>query len=224
MLFPAEGVKNGNLIPLEESVDPVLAGLIEPLACVLRGQRMVHINPGDIVLVIGYGPIGAIHARLASLHGAGKIIVSEINRERQYVARQHGFTTIDPVEQDLTSAVNNLSQDKGADVILVATPNHNVMAEVLNAAAIGGRVNYFAGLPKNKPDITLNANLVHYKELLITGSFACSTDDCWQAAGLVNNGQIKLIDLVSKQLPLKNTVEGLKEADNREGMKIALIP
>ena len=71
-------------------------------------------------------------------------------------------------------------------------------------AAIGGRINFFGGLPKDRPTINLDSNLVHYKELSVTGTTACSTGDCWQAARMVNSGLIDLTDLVSRRFSLRS--------------------
>ena len=59
-----------------------MAALIEPFACVLRGQDALDIHPGEVVLVMGAGPIGIMHLKLARLRGAGRVLVSEPNPER----------------------------------------------------------------------------------------------------------------------------------------------
>ena len=73
----ANSVQQGNVILMSEAVDPAVAALMEPFACVLRGQNALHIQPGEIVLIIGAGPIGVMHIKLAKLRGAGRVIVSE---------------------------------------------------------------------------------------------------------------------------------------------------
>ena len=94
----------------------------------------------------------------------------------------------------------------------------------LSLAAIGGRINFFGGLPKDRPTIQLDANLVHYKELVITGTTACSTDDCWQATRMVNSGLIDLSDLVSQCFPLRQAVAAFAAAEDRKSLKIVLEP
>ena len=76
-------------------------------------------------------------------------------------------------------------------------------------AAIGGRINFFGGLPKDRPTINFDSNLVHYKELVVTGTTACSTADCWQATHIVNSGLVDLSDLVSQRFPLREAVAAL---------------
>ena len=72
--------------------------------------------------------------------------------------------------------------------------------------------------------INFDSNLVHYKELIITATTACSTADCWQAAQIVNSGLVDLSDLVSRRFPLKDAVEAFRAAEDRKSLKIVLEP
>ncbi len=66
---PAAAIRQGNLIPVPREIDPAGAALLEPFACVLRGQRAVDLRSGDNVLIVGAGPIGVMHTMLARLTG-----------------------------------------------------------------------------------------------------------------------------------------------------------
>jgi L-iditol 2-dehydrogenase len=222
---PANSVRQGNVIKLSENVDPAVAALIEPFACVLRGQNALHIKPGEVVLVIGAGPIGVMHTKLAKARGAGCVIVSEPVADRAaQVKRMGADRVVNPSEEDLLSVVREESNDRGADAIIVAAPVHAAQESALHLAAIGGRINFFGGLPKDRPSINLDSNLVHYKELVITGTTACSTNDCWQSTQIVNSGLIDLSDLVSQRFPLREAVSAFAAAEDRKSLKIVLEP
>ncbi|MCJ7695027.1 MAG: alcohol dehydrogenase catalytic domain-containing protein, partial [Anaerolineaceae bacterium] len=90
MRVPANSIQQGNVIKLSESVDSAVAALMEPFACVLRGQNALHIEPGEVVLVIGAGPIGVMHTKLAKARGAGCVIVSEPMPGRAVQVKQMG--------------------------------------------------------------------------------------------------------------------------------------
>jgi L-iditol 2-dehydrogenase len=79
-------------------------------------------------------------------------------------------------------------------------------------------------LPKDRPFINFDSNLVHYKELIVTATTACSTHDCWQAAQIVNSGLIDLTDLVSQRFPLKDAAIAFAAAEDRKSLKIILEP
>jgi L-iditol 2-dehydrogenase len=222
---PANSVQQGNVIPVSELVDPAVAALMEPFACVLRGQNAVQMKPGEIVLVIGAGPIGVMHTKLAKVRGAGRVIVSEVVPDRAVQAKRLGADrVVNPMEEDLRLVLDEESHGRGADVIIVAAPVHAAQETALDLAAIGGRINFFGGLPKDRPTINFDSNLVHYKELVITGTTACSTADCWQATEIISSGLIDLTDLVSQRFPLKDAIAAFIAAEDRKSLKIVLEP
>ncbi|MGZ9235593.1 MAG: zinc-dependent dehydrogenase [Anaerolineales bacterium] len=223
--IPANSVQQGNVIPISESVDPAVAALMEPFACVLRGQNTLHITPGEVVLVMGAGPIGVMHTKLAKARGAGRVIVSEPMADRAAQARRMGADrVVNPTSENLKAVLLEESQGRGADVIIVAAPVHAAQEIALDLAAISGRINFFGGLPKDRPTINLDSNLVHYKELVVTGTTACSTADCWQASQIVNSGLVDLSDIVSQRFPLKDALMAFAAAEDRKSLKIVLEP
>lgn len=225
MRVPANAVQQGCVIKIHDDVDPAVAALTEPFACVLRGQKAVQIRPGDVVLVIGAGPIGIMHAKLARVWGAGRIIVSETIPFRAEQAKRMGADrVVDPTNEDLAAVLKEESEGRGADVIVVAAPARGAQESSLSLAAIGGRINFFGGLPKDNSSISFDSNIVHYKELMVTATTACSTDNCWQAAQIINSGRVDLSDLVSKRFPLKEAKEAFTEALQKKALKIVIEP
>jgi L-iditol 2-dehydrogenase len=223
MLVPSAYIRQGNLIPVVENMDSAEAALIEPFACVLRGQETLHIHPGDVVLVIGAGPIGLMHAMLARYRGASQVIISELIPERARQAAQMNVgRVVNPPNDNLANIIAEYSRGQGADVVIVAAPSPKAQEEALELAAIQGRISYFGGLPKEKPSITFNSNLVHYKELIVTGTTACSSYDCWKAARIINSGSISLAGIIGARYTLDRINEAFKAAENREALKICV--
>lgn len=225
LLVPGIGVNQGNLMPVADGVDPAIAALTEPLACVLRGQNALDVRSGDIVVVMGAGPIGILHVKLARLRGALRIIVSEPAAGRRDQAASLGADrVIDPVHEDLRAVVMEESNGRGADVVIVAAPAKAAQEAALDIAAIGGRINLFGGLSKEDPYIHFNSNTVHYKELIVTGTTACSTWDCLRAAEIVNSGRIDLAPLITSRFPLSEAVAAFKAAEDGANLRVALVP
>ncbi|NPV86979.1 MAG: alcohol dehydrogenase catalytic domain-containing protein [Anaerolineae bacterium] len=223
--IPAQAVLQGNVMPVAEEVDAAVAALIEPFACVLRGQRPLHIRPGDVVLVMGAGPIGIMHLMLAKLSGAARVLVSEPAAERLAQAAQLGAdAVINPAEADVEVFVRQESGGRGADVVIVAAPAHKAQEQALQLAAISGRINFFGGLPKDRPTILFDSNLLHYKELLVTATTACSTYDCRQAADIVNSGRIDLSPLISRRFALRQALEAFAAAEDGKALKVVIEP
>ncbi|HEX9616255.1 MAG TPA: zinc-dependent dehydrogenase [Anaerolineales bacterium] len=222
---PAAAILQGNLIPVSAGLDPAAAALIEPFACVLRGQDALRIQPGEVVLVIGAGPIGVMHALLAQLRGARRVIVSEINPERVAQARGLGIDRVsNPEEEDLPGLIEEETNGEGADAVIVAAPSHLAQESAVELAAIGGRINFFGGLPKDRPKVNLNTNLIHYKELVVTGTTACSTDDCRRAAAIAGSKRIDLLRLVGRRYPLREARAAFAAAEDGKWLKVVMEP
>ena len=225
LCVPASAVRQGNVVPLSTDVDAAQAAQIEPLACVLRGQDALHIQPGETALVMGAGPIGILHIKLARLRGAGRILVSEPAVDRLERTLLMGADAgVNPLEQDLVAFIQHETAGAGASVVIVAAPSHAAQEAALQSAAIGGRINFFGGLPKDRPLIQFDSNLVHYKELVVTGTTACSTADCRRAVEIVNSGRLDLSDLISQRFPLSQAGAAFVAAEDRRSLKIIFEP
>lgn len=221
--IPAACVRQGNLIPIGMDVNPAVAALSEPLSCVLHGQRPLNIRPGDRVLVMGAGPIGIIHMMLAKLQGASRVWVSDMVPDRIDQALRLGADrVIDLNTEDQNAVMRDETNGQGADVIIVAAPSHQAQEAALQIAGLGGRINFFGGLPKDRPTINFDSNLVHYKELIVTATTACSTLDCTEASAIVNSKRIDLSPLVSAKYPLKDTLAAFAAAENRKSLKVVI--
>jgi L-iditol 2-dehydrogenase len=222
---PAAAIRQGNVMPVSEELDPAVAALVEPLACVLRGQEKVDVHSGDVVVVMGAGPIGVMHMMLAKLRGAVRVIVSEPAAERREQALRLGADrVVDPLQEDLPGVVGAESDGRGADVSIVAAPSKAAQEAALEIAALGGRINLFGGLSKEDPYIRFNSNLVHYKELVVTGTTACSTFDCMRSADLVNSGRLDLSPLITSRFPLSAAAAAFAAAQDGTNLRVSLEP
>ena len=91
--IPALNVDRG-VFPLPDEMSYDQAVFIEPLACVVRAQRLVRIRPGQSVVVMGSGISGLLHIMLAKTLGAGRIIATDINEDRLKTAKELGAEVI----------------------------------------------------------------------------------------------------------------------------------
>ena len=225
MRITQPAIEQGNVIVVDSAVDAGGMALAEPLSCVLHGQEAISVGKGDVVLIQGAGPIGIMHLLLARRRGARRVLMSEQSSQRIATAYALGADrVIDIGREELIDAVLSESSRSGADVVIVATAAPKALEDAVRVAAVGGRVNFFAGLPKEQPLITLDANLVHYRELVVTGTTACSTGDCRSAAKLVASGEIDLAPLISGRFALRDATEGFQAAHDRNGLKVVLEP
>jgi L-iditol 2-dehydrogenase len=221
--IPAAAIAQGNVLPVAETLDSAAAALAEPFATVLRGQDALGVGTGDMVLIFGAGPIGIMHLLLAKQRGARRVIVCQRPGPRADLAAHFGADrVVHPTKEDLATAVAEETDGYGADVIITAAPSADAQERAIEFAAMRGRINFFGGLPKDQPSITLDSNRVHYKELVVTGTTACSTDDCRRAIALLNGGNVRLDTLISARYPLHAATDAFVAAADRQQLKVVL--
>jgi L-iditol 2-dehydrogenase len=226
VLVPAEAVAQGNLLPVPPDADAAGLSLIEPLACVLRGQRPLVISPPDVVLIAGAGPIGLMHLAVARVREPALVVVSEPAEERRAQAAARGAdVVVDPATDDLASVLAEHSEDgRGADVVITAAPAAAAQRQAVELAAAGGRINFFGGLPRDAATVELDTNLIHYKELLVTGTTANTTADCQEALELVKSGGVDTDALVSERFRLDEAPAAFAAAASGRALKVVVEP
>ena len=87
-----------------------------------------------------------------------------------------------------------------------------------------GRLSFFGGLPKDHPTITLDSNLVHYRELTIVGANGSSPAHNKQALALIASGHVPVADLITHRLPLEGVLEAIGIVSRGEGIKVTIEP
>lgn len=222
---PADAIRQGNVTSIPSDMPFARAALAEPLSCCLNGQEAVGVGRNDVVAVIGAGPIGMMHLFLARLSGARAVILSEVAEARLAQARELGADiVVDAAHEDLKHVVQEVSAGRGADVVIVAAPSARAQQEALELVAHRGRINFFGGLPKDKPFVELNSNLIHYRQALVTGTTGSNVRQYRTAMSLVVHGRIDLQGLVGATLPLDQVADGLERTRAGAEMRIMLEP
>ncbi|NQT01925.1 MAG: zinc-binding dehydrogenase, partial [Planctomycetes bacterium] len=133
-------------------------------------------------------------------------------------------TLINSQAEDVEKRVLNETDGKGANLVITACPSPDAQKIAPRLAAIHGKINFFGGLPKGKDNVSLNTNLFHYKELMVTGSHGCNTYHCKMALDLQASGNIDLKPLVTNKFPLDNIKEAFDTALTGKGLKTVILP
>ncbi|MEW2429736.1 zinc-dependent dehydrogenase [Micromonospora sp. NPDC047644] len=213
-----------NRIP--EGLSFAEASVAEPLACVLNGQNLAGVGEGDDVVVVGSGPIGCLHVRLARSRGAARVFLVDLNRERLDLAANlvQPDAAICGAETDVVDAVLKLTEGRGADVVITATAAGVAQEQAVQMSARQGRISFFGGLPKDKPVISLDSNLVHYRELTIVGANGSSPEHNKEALRLIASGSVPVADLITHRLPLDRTLDAFGIVARGEAIKVTIEP
>ncbi len=226
LIVPREVLAVDGVTRIPDSLSFAEASLAEPLACVLNGQELAQVGEGDTVVVIGSGPIGCLHVRLARARGAATVILIDLNAGRlsaaaALVAPDH---TVATESQDPVAAVLDLTDGRGADVVITAAASGAAQEQGLRMLARRGRLSLFGGLAKDAPDITVDANLVHYRELTLVGVNGSTPAHNKRALELIASGAVPVADLITHRLPLDDVLEAIEIVARGEAIKVTIEP
>ena len=223
MLVPADAVAAGCLFVAREDLPSEQLALAEPLAAVVAGQRWSRVEPDDVVLVLGAGPIGLLHLQLARHSGARAVVVSEPSAGRRAAAERLGASVaVEP--RDVAAAVEHHSDGGGADAAIVCIGVPALVGEALGLARPGGRVNAFAGFPKDGTAAEIDPNVVHYKQVVLTGSANSRRRDYATALRLIEDGRIDTAAMVTHRFGLPDVRDALGKVGADDAIKIAVMP
>jgi L-iditol 2-dehydrogenase len=202
------------------------ASVAEPFACVLNGQELARVAEGDDVIVVGSGPIGCLHVRLARSRGAGRVFLADLNRRRLDMAADlvKPDATICSGETDIIQAVLDLTEGRGVDVAITAAAAGVTQEQAQQYVARQGRISFFGGLPKDNSVIAVDSNLVHYRELTIVGANGSSPRHNKQALELISTGAVPVDDLITHRLPLSGVFDALQIVADGQGIKVTIEP
>lgn len=226
MVVPAKVLAVDGLNRIPEGLGFAEASVAEPLACVINGQNLARVGDGDDVVVMGSGPIGCLHVRLARARGAARVFLVDINAERLEMAAAlvRPDATVHAGDTDPVEAVLKLTEERGADVVITAAASGAAQEQAISMAARQGRISFFGGLPKDKPVIACDSNLVHYRELTIVGANGSSPANNAEALALIADGSVPVSDLITHRLPLSDAIEAFELVARGEAIKVTIEP
>lgn len=210
---------------LPENVSYEEATFIEPLACVLRGQRLSKISPYKSVLIIGSGISGILHIKLAKAIGARRIIATDINDFRLKAAKNSGADYVIKATDGILKALRQVNEGYLADIVILCASAKSAVASALEYVERGGTILIFAATEKDlKFEKTIN-DIFWRSEVAITSSYAGSPQDHLEALELLRTNRINVRDMITHRLPLKDTGLGFKlVAEAKESLKVIIEP
>jgi len=201
------------------------AALAEPLAVALHGITNSGVQPGERVLVLGAGPIGAL--TIAALHAMGVegVKVSEPAPLRQDLARKLGAAVVvgpDDLEMPGPFDPGHIVDD-AVDVVLECSGHGSAMEAGLGQLKRRGRlVLVGAGMAAPKFD----PNRILLNELVITGAFCYDADGFDRSLALLASGKLPVKHLIDPvDVPLTGALEAMQSlASGRIAAKVLIAP
>ena len=195
------------------------ASFVEPLACCLRAVERARVESGDTAVVVGLGSIGCLFVQLLRRAGASVIGV-DLDPARLALARGLGVEVAGPAEAAVRA--RRLSDDRGADHVVVTGGGAAVLPWAVEALRDGGAVHYFAGGDGDALPVPL-ATLYH-RELTVTTTYSSSPATLTRAFWLIAAGKVEVARLVSHRLPLARLAEAVELMRKRQALKVYITP
>lgn len=220
----AQQLSRDSVFKIPSSVDVVSATLAEPLSSVYACQDNIHVGFGDVIVIMGAGPIGCFHIQLAKLRGASKVIMIEPNAKRlELCKRFNADAYIDSSKTDAVQEVLKLTNGKGADKVISANPSTEAQNQALFMAKRNGIVVWFGGVPKGKM-AQIDSNRVHYSGLWIYGHYGANSIQVEESFYLALSEAFEARKFITHVLPLSEIDKGIELTKTGEAIKVVLIP
>ena len=221
VLVPAALVKNGTY-HLPETISYDQSTFIEPLACVIRAQRLAGLQEARTLLVLGCGMSGLLHVKLARAKNC-RVVAADINAGRLKLAAGLGA--------DITINANNLADDgsattgaEKADAVILCTSALSAVDQAWKSVDSGGAIVFFA-VPGPDKQVIFPINDFWTREIRILTSYYCGPPDIIHAIELIESGAVQVDDLITHSLPLKDIASGFQLVlEGLESIKVIIKP
>jgi 2-desacetyl-2-hydroxyethyl bacteriochlorophyllide A dehydrogenase len=204
---------------LPSGLDLKTAALVEPLAVACHDVKMGAVQPGELVVVIGAGPIGML-VSLVARHRGARVVISEVNPFRIEFARSLGFEAFDPKDFDLTTWVREQSAGSGADIVFEVSGSKIAALGMTDLLAIRGRIVLVAIYPQ---PVELNLFQFFWKELRLFGARVYERSDYEKAIEMLASCELPLERMITEVQPLDRLTDAFQRIDSDpNAMKILI--
>jgi len=220
-------VANRGVVRIPDDIPFEQAAFIEPVNTVLKGVKLLNLEPDDTVLVIGQGPIGLMWAALAARTGA-RVLTSDLYPERHALAARFGLKEpIHAGSENVVERVFKATEGRGADAVVLAVGGNGLIKTAMEAVRPGGKVMLFAQTQHGEASFDPGAVCMDEKTLL--GSYSSSFPILDEVTALIFDGYrngFNLTQLISHRFSLEQSVEAIEIASHpqADSMKIMIEP
>jgi len=197
--------------------------LFEPAGVAMRGIDEAEISPGDLVVILGCGPIGLAAIQMAQVVGASQVIAIDINDFRLEMARRYGAVALNPLRENVVQQVRQIAGGKGgADIVLEISGAPAAFEYLFDLIRVEGKL-VTIGLLSDPIKVDVSRNIV-LKGIEIKGVFGRKIWETWEhLASLVKAKRISLSGIITHRFPLVEYEEAFRQVQGHAG-KVVFIP
>ncbi|MBD3393680.1 MAG: alcohol dehydrogenase catalytic domain-containing protein [Chitinivibrionales bacterium] len=220
---PALNADRGTFVlPPEMSFDE--GTFIEPLGCIVRGQRVAGLSAGQSVLILGSGISGLLHLMLARASGAGRILTTDINEHRLALARDLGADAAIRAVDDVPAQVRDLNGGRPVDLAIVCTGALPAFQQALESVDRGGTVLFFASTNPGV-ELPVQVDKLWRNSIRLMPSYGSAPLDSTVAIELIRSGRVPVMKLVTDRFGLDKIAQGFRlVAQSDNSLKVIIEP
>lgn len=174
---------------------------VEPVNTCFKGVQLLGLRRGDVVAVLGQGPIGLIFTMLVKRIGANVVSTDTIEFRRE-LSQRFGALACDPNEPAVEKALRAATAGRGADAVILATGAAGLVEQALRISRPGAKILLFAQTSASER-IEISGADICVGERILLGSYSADIDLQKESASLVFGGQLPLEQLISDCVSLR---------------------
>jgi L-iditol 2-dehydrogenase len=224
MALTPEILTNGIVHRIPEGMPAQHAALAEPCSSVLAAHHKAGTSLGDVVVVMGAGPVGCLHIAVAKARGATVILSEPAPMRRALAVPFRPDAILDSSQENVVVRVLDLTGGRGADLAICANPVAATQAQAVELVRKGGKMILFGGLPRENPMTTLDGNRIHYGEIEVVGSFSYHPRFHELSLEVILRGQVPAKQAITHVFSLDDISKAFETAESGEALKVMVVP
>ena len=194
---------------LPDNVSFAEGAMVEPFAVGMQAAKRARIEPGDVALVIGCGPIGIMVALAALAGGCAKVLIADLSAPKLQIAAQYkGIIPVNVREENLHESVKAATGGWGVDVVFEASGSPRVYPNIFELVRPGGAV-VIVGLPVEPVEFNVAAAVVNEVRIETVFRYANVYD---RALELIGSGMVDLKPLITESFAFADSVKVFERA------------
>jgi L-iditol 2-dehydrogenase len=211
------------LYPIPEGMSFEEAALVEPLSNAVHFVNdLTPVEPGDLAVILGIGPIGLFSAQLLGLAGAEVLMTGiSVDTERFEIAKRLGLEAVNVDEVDPVELVMERTSGRGADVAFVAVGAPSAVHQAVRLVRKRGHVTVVGIFPG---DVAVPMTTVVRREITLAGAYDARAENFEESIELIESGRIKAGELVTHRFPLEEAGRAFDVAKSKAGCKVLFVP
>jgi len=197
---------------------------IEPLACVVRGQRLATLKKEDTLLIIGGGLAGNLHTQLAKANGVQNVIVSGMNQYRLKLTKKLGAHHTIDARLNVPQELKKLNDGRLADQVFICKGGLSAALTAMECVDKGGTILFFAVCD---PTVKIPVPMTEFwrNEITLKTSYGAAPRDLKESLALLSQKKLNVVDMITHRFGIREAAKGFRlMTESGKSLKVIIEP